>query len=496
MLQAKSGRKTWSGTAVSAILAVSATLVSAGCDALTDLSDRLETVVLDDIETITESSTLTRQVDPDQDGLSTVEETQVGTDPREADSDGDLVPDKRELELGTDPTTADSELTIDGVPSAFDGLIEPGASRTFYRGPNAIATAYIRLMGLVRSETRLTLDWRMTDTQVPRATTQITLRPNEYWCWGHDLGPAAIISEPAEMTLTRLTVTVEEGGDSVFYTFISSGGLTNGARGLLPFSPILAQAEFDFNLVMAHGAFRDASGWDSFVMLLERIAPEVQVIRTSADPQGMIERRAGQLSRFIQREGLNDLYVIAHSQGGLDARYILTEAAMGDPHFSVTAQSLCGLYTMGTPHRGLTLTPLTEGLPDDLFLDDAAVPEPEPAAGPGNPSAATIDTMNAAFPGDVTIGDRVIPVVALVFHADFHALTASDGVVKLFSQAFGEHVINDVPSPRAGGPGSGRHVRSIPSRSEAEQGNFFVLGRILEDIVQRRAATDGSDPCP
>jgi hypothetical protein len=44
------------------------------------------------------------------------------------------------------------------------------------------------------------------------------------------------------MVVTQFEVTVL-GGDSVFYNFISSGGLANGPRGFVPFPELLAEAE-------------------------------------------------------------------------------------------------------------------------------------------------------------------------------------------------------------------------------------------------------------
>lgn len=473
-----------------------------GCDQLTGVSETAETVLLQELNRQLEVTEFTQQQDPDGDGLSTVQEEQVGTDPHNPDSDYDTINDRTELLQASDPNTPRNEQTVDGVPSAFDGLIEPGTSRTFTRGSDAVSTAYVRVMGLIRRDTTLNIKLEHVVEGVPVSslTTLVEMKPRQYWCWGHDLGPQAIIASPETMIVTRMTVTVEEGGDSVFWSFISSYGLDSGPRGVVPFPPALADGNYDFNLLMAHGAYRDASGWDSFALMLERIAPGVQIIRTSVDPEGLIPRRAGQLSRFIQREQVPTLYVIAHSQGGLDTRYILTKAAEGDPHFSPTADSICGLYTLGTPHYGLTLSDLTVGLPDDLFIDeepDDEAPRLTPTPGDSsNPSQKTLDWMNETFPGDVTLGDRVIPITAFVFHARFVAMNASDGVVKLFSQAFGDHVINDVPSTRGAGPGAGRHVGSIPARAEPEQENYEVLGRILQDILERRAATDSSNPCP
>lgn len=466
---------------------VAMTLCVAGCDAVSVLISRSEPILFSQVDALIGTRDLSHQDDVDEDGLTDEEEAQLGTDPREKDTDGDLVDDATELDIGTDPTHPNVAETVDGVPSAFDGLIQPGESRTFYRGSEAIATAYLRIMALVREETTLRLDWYgRDDDEVPAATTEVTFAPKQYWYWGHDIGPSALVSDPADMIVTRITVAVVKG-DSVFYRLISSGGLDNGPRGPVAFSPILAAADFDFNLLLAHGAFRDASGWDSWVAMLERIAPEMTVLRVSVDPQGTIQRRAGQLSRYVQRQGVSDLYVVAHSQGGLDARYILTKAAFDDPHYAQTAPYLCGLYTLGTPHYGLQLTDLTDGLPEDLFVDpDAAL----------NPSASVIDWMNVSFDADIPIGDRVFPIVSLVFYAEFNALAASDGVVTVASQSFGDHVINDVPSTCGAGPGSGKHVSSIPSRADAEQESFYVLQRVLEDIVVRRASTEPTNPCP
>lgn len=475
-MHAHSTRSSCRSSIAGGLCTLAAFTVVPGCIDLSRITETTETVLLNELNLQLQNSELSRQQDPDQDGLSTQQEEQVGTNPRRADTDGDSINDRTELLRGTDPNTPRRDHTVDGVPTAFEGLIEPGASRVFFRGPDAVATAYVRIMGLVRRETTLRIDWAQTvgDVTTPVATTQVTMQPRQYWSWGHDLGPAAIVNTPAKMTVTQLTITVEDGGDSVFYSFISSFALGNGPRGLVPFPPPLANATYDFNLLLAHGAFRDASGWDSFVLMLERIAPELQVIRTSVEPNATIPRRAGQLSRFVQREQVPSLYVIAHSQGGLDTRYILTKAAFDDPHYSTTAEFMCGLYTLGTPHYGLMASP-------DNSVD---------------PSEDVINWLNESFDGDITIGERVIPVVALVFQANFVALNASDGIVKLASQAFGDHVINDIPSTRGAGPGAGRHVASVPARADVEQDSYQVLGRILVDILARRAATDDANPCP
>ena len=56
--------------------------------------------------------------DPDGDGLTNDQETELGTDPNDPDTDGDGLIDGEEVFLGTDPTIADT----DG--DGFDDLVE------------------------------------------------------------------------------------------------------------------------------------------------------------------------------------------------------------------------------------------------------------------------------------------------------------------------------------------------------------------------------------
>ncbi len=55
--------------------------------------------------------------DPDQDGLTNIDEFHYGTNPNLADTDGDQIPDKWEIENGISPTVADEDKDPDG-----DGL--------------------------------------------------------------------------------------------------------------------------------------------------------------------------------------------------------------------------------------------------------------------------------------------------------------------------------------------------------------------------------------
>ena len=62
-------------------------------------------------------------------------------------------------------------------------------------------------------------------------------------------------------------------------------------------------------------------------------------------PTHGVRRRALELRRFLLREFPNEpVHVVAHSMGGLDARYMISRLGMEERVLSLT--------TLGTPHRG------------------------------------------------------------------------------------------------------------------------------------------------
>lgn len=69
------------------------------------------------------------------------------------------------------------------------------------------------------------------------------------------------------------------------------------------------------------------------------------------DPFNSIEQRAiqaaAQIDEILERTGAAKVHVIGHSQGGLDARYLVSHFGYGDRIASVT--------TIGTPHRGTVI---------------------------------------------------------------------------------------------------------------------------------------------
>jgi triacylglycerol lipase len=70
-----------------------------------------------------------------------------------------------------------------------------------------------------------------------------------------------------------------------------------------------------------------------------------RVLVPRLSPTAGIADRADQLSRYIsEKAGAEPVHVIAHSLGGLDARYMISHLGM--------AERVLTLTTVGTPHRG------------------------------------------------------------------------------------------------------------------------------------------------
>ncbi|MCH7812475.1 MAG: alpha/beta fold hydrolase, partial [Planctomycetes bacterium] len=299
------------------LLSATAFLFAAGCGGV----DTAQFLGLESLSKLAQQPTadeLPASQDRDGDGLSDEEEDELGTHRADPDTDGDGFDDFAELITATDPLRANRTETVDGVPPAFDGLIQPGTSQVFFRGSGASFIAYLRLMGLVRGATQVRIVWRELDRKetVAEATTTVTFEPNAHWCWGHDLGGSAVVVDPVPMTVNQLEVTVLSG-DSVAFSMISSGGLANGPRGLVPFPADIAEADLNLTLLMAHGLGDTAATWDSFAFLAERISDDIRIIRTDVDPLGPVAKRAGALARFILREEPERVYAIGHSMGGM-----------------------------------------------------------------------------------------------------------------------------------------------------------------------------------
>lgn len=81
---------------------------------------------------------------------------------------------------------------------------------------------------------------------------------------------------------------------------------------------------------------------------LEELGHVVEVVRLP--PLAGVENRARRLADQVRALGSTRVNLVAHSMGGLDARYAITKLGLAD--------CVASLTTVGTPHRG---TPIANG---------------------------------------------------------------------------------------------------------------------------------------
>lgn len=110
-----------------------------------------------------------------------------------------------------------------------------------------------------------------------------------------------------------------------------------------------------FPIVLCHGLFgfdkvAGFSYWNGIKEYLERYG--ATVISDSVPPLGSIGSRAEQLKSLLERKGSQPVNLIAHSMGGLDARYYISMS----PNAPVAS-----LTTISTPHHGSTIADVFQG---------------------------------------------------------------------------------------------------------------------------------------
>lgn len=108
-------------------------------------------------------------------------------------------------------------------------------------------------------------------------------------------------------------------------------------------------------VILVHGLFGfdtwKVAGWEAmtyFRGIGEAMkARGLRVAAPRLSPMGGVVQRAEQLVAFVKEQFPQErLHFIAHSMGGLDTRYALSQLGLGDQVVSLT--------TIGTPHRGTT----------------------------------------------------------------------------------------------------------------------------------------------
>lgn len=105
-----------------------------------------------------------------------------------------------------------------------------------------------------------------------------------------------------------------------------------------------------YPIVLVHGvALKEKKHFKAFGKIKETLRSRgYEVYIADTDGFGTIENNGAQLRDYIYRvlkiSGKDKVNIIAHSKGGLDAKYMISELAMGDKVASLT--------TLCTPHKG------------------------------------------------------------------------------------------------------------------------------------------------
>lgn len=192
----------------------------------------------------------------------------------------------------------------------------------------------------------------------------------------------------------------------------------------------------------------------------EALAKDGQVVHVArVAPLSAVASRARQLARQIQSLGARKVNVVAHSMGGLDARYAISRLGL--------ARGVAGLLTVGTPHRGTPLADLSADLAVRLGIARAL------AAGGASLGALADLTTAALARFNVEVADD--PSVAYLSAVGYvrrkrraHPLLVpsylwlrrtagdNDGVVPAASQRWGE-VVAEVEADHWAQVGWSRH---------------------------------------
>jgi triacylglycerol lipase len=165
-----------------------------------------------------------------------------------------------------------------------------------------------------------------------------------------------------------------------------------------------------------------------------------RVLVAQLSPTAGIARRAAQLKALLDREAPREpVHILAHSMGGLDARWMIAQLGM--------APRVLSLTTLGTPHRGSPMAdwalprmvrlvgPLFDclGLPRQAFSDlTVAACRAFNEQTPDAPQVRYFSVAGKIDPG------RLFPSWQLSEPIVSKAEGPNDGIVSLSSAAWGE----------------------------------------------------------
>jgi triacylglycerol lipase len=115
--------------------------------------------------------------------------------------------------------------------------------------------------------------------------------------------------------------------------------------------------------------FGEVHGYEYFYKVPDALTADGRrVFATEADPFNTVAHRAEQLwpqiDDILTKTGAPQVDIIAHSQGGLDARYLITQLGYGD--------RVRTLVTIAAPHHGTLIADATLGWVPNMPAEAAA----------------------------------------------------------------------------------------------------------------------------
>lgn len=217
-------------------------------------------------------------------------------------------------------------------------------------------------------------------------------------------------------------------------------------------------------ILFAHGYNDSQKAWKTYAEHAKATG-EWRVFRTSVSQDGSMKKRAHMLAKYINgiSKSCNipdgSLRVVAHSMGGLDIRYLISNPGNSN-ELSAAARKIERIYTLATPHKGDTLgnfVVLSSDAGRDLTKEHMS----------------WFNDKNKY--SDFKIDNRQIPLLALRFSCD--GKSGSDGVVNINNQTYQD-------APRSDNVYRGRHTTKVclgTNVPKLETEMTDILDRILDD---------------
>jgi triacylglycerol lipase len=208
--------------------------------------------------------------------------------------------------------------------------------------------------------------------------------------------PSSPLSAPSPAVLAVQLSSSEPVGQSGAIVLQGQCAL-EPATGLTRYPLVLVHGMFGFEAVRVGG--QQHQYFRGIRARLEQLGNRVHVVRLPV--AAGIRTRAAELARQVQSLGVGRVNLVAHSMGGIDARYAISKLGL--------QATVASLTTIGTPHWG---TPVAHG---SALLFDQRLPLGRLLAGLG----ADLDGLRELTPARMFEFNRDVPDVHGVLYASY-----------------------------------------------------------------------------